>query len=1106
MMNTPPVPKPRSSGFSQNDSLKRPVPLPRTKVPVTNERVTASEVLRSIGTVSKQITEDVAQKVTNSAKFANDKIEKSFMDGSKFAKDTLEKTISTSKAVRASVTKSVIETTKTAGLKIRRTKKLETDQSEDSQRCVSMPAADVSFFDNIQFYSPLLEQKKISPEAGPSEKLQSPSSQINSQIDNLSLLSCNSDSITDSMSTSHDNIEFDQNDSTSFLESEMTYDTPKPSRANSFISVKSAPEVPGRRKKKEKIEIMRQNSLYENWTLQLSPKPNVESIDRPSKSTIYEFDPLNFTAQPKKYDGVSNELLLLESFLIGDTYGTIVSNDVGVDDTFDFVESDYFNPPTPPERFDSLAVGEIAEKPTLSPSVKDNNSNWYVGKDCSSADVVEETKTGSSVMQRFSNMLKFDNVLNKGLKQPSVKVEKVERPAINHLLVPYYSGTLNKVISGTVEDLFKNSQSCSRYCILSDHKLMCYSDPSNSIVKEVYTLDSINSVQIVLPLSSSTTNNSYCFELTISMGVKSSPRKVLFGCGSASERRNWGQKIAEHLTNGFPTKYTSEFTRCGWCYMKEGVTGEWRGAWLMLVRRVLVYYTPPETLCTVDLRKTRCVVNQDADEETKQKCVSDGSPNLLLDCPHATVYLRFQHEKDLKSWRYMIKLAAHNNGAYLHHQQLTKDDVPAIVDKCISFIYAHGSLSEGIYRRAGSSSVLSELLGRFRRDTWSVVLSPGQHSEHDVAGVLKRFFRDLPESLIPQDKHKVLISALEIKEKHERNSEYRKVMFSLPLVARNTARKLFAHLHFLNTMAHANKMNAENLASVWAPTIMPAALTSQTLQTAWSAKEQYVVRDLIANYEEVWEPTESETRREAAIRRVLMRVLSNTAPAPPKAAGDLRAWIYVNDRNTCHQIALTPNKTCSDVCIELCEKAQLESHLLMIEEVICNESMRRIVHKDEVVLDVVLRWSYWDEEDRKENYLMIKNNKLLHDMAVKSTAVVCGELRVANEANKTFKLHMFECNHTKLCYFKDKQGSHKIEEWPVKDILWYIGHEPKRNPQSRWAITFIPKKNKQKRSKDRPWFGVTIAGAVTEDQVKWMTALMHAEHTDVLPTPRLVIT
>lgn len=66
----------------------------------------------------------------------------------------------------------------------------------------------------------------------------------------------------------------------------------------------------------------------------------------------------------------------------------------------------------------------------------------------------------------------------------------------------------------------------------------------------------------------STTSNSYCFELTISNSIHSTPRKILFSCASASERRNWAQKIAEHLINGFPTKYMAEYTRCGWCYLK----------------------------------------------------------------------------------------------------------------------------------------------------------------------------------------------------------------------------------------------------------------------------------------------------------------------------------------------------------------------------------------------------------------------------------------------------------------------------------------------------------------------------------------------------------
>lgn len=29
------------------------------------------------------------------------------------------------------------------------------------------------------------------------------------------------------------------------------------------------------------------------------------------------------------------------------------------------------------------------------------------------------------------------------------------------------------------------------------------------------------------------------------------------------------------------------------------------------------------------------------------------------------------------------------------------------------------------------------------------------------------------------------------------------------------------------------------------------------------------------------------------------------------------------------------------------------------------------------------------------------------------------------------------------------QCSIKLNEWPIEDIIWYTGHEPKRNPQTR---------------------------------------------------------
>lgn len=60
-------------------------------------------------------------------------------------------------------------------------------------------------------------------------------------------------------------------------------------------------------------------------------------------------------------------------------------------------------------------------------------------------------------------------------------------------------------------------------------------------------------------------------------------------------------------------------------------------------------------------------------------------------------------------------------------------------------------MSRGIYRVSGTASNVNEILSQFRTDAWSTQLTHGKYTEHDVASALKRFFRDLPEPLMPRD-------------------------------------------------------------------------------------------------------------------------------------------------------------------------------------------------------------------------------------------------------------------------------------------------------------------------------------------------------------------
>lgn len=69
-------------------------------------------------------------------------------------------------------------------------------------------------------------------------------------------------------------------------------------------------------------------------------------------------------------------------------------------------------------------------------------------------------------------------------------------------------------------------------------------------------------------------------------------------------------------------------------------------------------------------------------------------------------------------------------------------------------------MTEGIYRRSGSSSAVVKLLEAFRRDAWATQITKDFYSEHDVATVLRRFLRDLPDPLFPSKIHDQLCSTI----------------------------------------------------------------------------------------------------------------------------------------------------------------------------------------------------------------------------------------------------------------------------------------------------------------------------------------------------------
>lgn len=114
---------------------------------------------------------------------------------------------------------------------------------------------------------------------------------------------------------------------------------------------------------------------------------------------------------------------------------------------------------------------------------------------------------------------------------------------------------------------------------------------------------------------------------------------------------------------------------------QEGIGGSWTPAWLLLHKRTLLYAVPKGKVHEADLRRARSIVIQEPDSVT---------PLILIDFPKLSLYIRTDKTSETVAWRNMIRAAATDNGPDLDSQQLTQENVPVLVDKCINFVYAHG--------------------------------------------------------------------------------------------------------------------------------------------------------------------------------------------------------------------------------------------------------------------------------------------------------------------------------------------------------------------------------------------------------------------------------
>ncbi|KAI9163404.1 RHO GTPase-activating protein RGD1 [Paramyrothecium foliicola] len=167
--------------------------------------------------------------------------------------------------------------------------------------------------------------------------------------------------------------------------------------------------------------------------------------------------------------------------------------------------------------------------------------------------------------------------------------------------------------------------------------------------------------------------------------------------------------------------------------------------------------------------------------------------------------------------------------------------VPMVVHQCIQAVELYGLNVEGIYRQSGSMAHIQKLKSMFDTDSTNPALDfrvPDNffHDVNSVTGLLKQFFRDLPDPLLTMEHHDSLIAAAKRDDDIVRRDSLHAIINSLPDPNYATLRALTLHLYRIMDKAHINRMNSHNLAVIFGPTLMGSDPSTAIADAGWQIR------------------------------------------------------------------------------------------------------------------------------------------------------------------------------------------------------------------------------------------------------------------------------
>ncbi|KAJ3321391.1 Rho GTPase-activating protein 15 [Boothiomyces sp. JEL0866] len=170
---------------------------------------------------------------------------------------------------------------------------------------------------------------------------------------------------------------------------------------------------------------------------------------------------------------------------------------------------------------------------------------------------------------------------------------------------------------------------------------------------------------------------------------------------------------------------------------------------------------------------------------------------------------------------------------------MKNQEIPFFITSCIETVEAKGLEYEGIYRKSGPMSQINALYYSFNKGEHRSLNNPEDPFDITaVTSILKKFFRDMPDPLIPSKYYKDLIECMskilftvELPIGNERDTAIKVLINQIPTENYVVLSYLINHLAKVQLYAEKNLMTASNLGVVFGPTILRNQQTVRSKET-----------------------------------------------------------------------------------------------------------------------------------------------------------------------------------------------------------------------------------------------------------------------------------